>query len=87
MKQLVVDDTNFMNNMAEEELGQLHAIHVHMNAISEVQKKLLAQAELPSAEFCQDCGDEIPQARRDAVLGCQRCVFCQEIYERNYRGW
>ena len=34
-----------------------------------------------SAEYCDDCGVPIPQARRQAVPGCQRCVDCQGIRE------
>ena len=30
---------------------------------------------------CIDCGESIPEARRKAVPGCERCVGCQEIYE------
>jgi len=30
---------------------------------------------------CQDCGIEIPEARRKAVPGCTRCVPCQEVAE------
>ena len=26
---------------------------------------------------CQDCGEDIPEARRRAVPGATRCVFCQ----------
>ena len=29
------------------------------------------------ARFCQECGDEIPQARREAVPGVRLCVGCQ----------
>lgn len=36
---------------------------------------------LVSALECE-CGDEIPEARRQAVPGVQRCVFCQEVFER-----
>ena len=32
---------------------------------------------------CIDCGEIIPEARRKAVPGCERCVNCQEIYEGN----
>lgn len=32
----------------------------------------------PSAEFCIDCDEAIPEARRAAVPGVQRCVACQE---------
>lgn len=30
-----------------------------------------------SAEFCAECDEPIPQARRDAIPGVQRCVSCQ----------
>jgi RNA polymerase-binding transcription factor DksA len=26
---------------------------------------------------CLECGDEIPQARREAVKGCLYCTSCQ----------
>jgi len=35
-----------------------------------------------SREFCIDCEEEIPQARRRAAPGCLRCVGCAEEYER-----
>lgn len=31
----------------------------------------------PSAVECDDCGDDIPEARRRAVPGVRRCVTCQ----------
>lgn len=34
-----------------------------------------------SATHCCDCGDEIPERRRDAVAGCQLCAECQEVEE------
>jgi phage/conjugal plasmid C-4 type zinc finger TraR family protein len=36
----------------------------------------------PSATHCLDCDDPIPQARREASLGCERCIDCQGAYER-----
>lgn len=30
-----------------------------------------------SRERCRDCGEPIPEARRVAVPGCQRCAGCQ----------
>lgn len=33
---------------------------------------------------CLDCGEEIPQARREASPGCRRCLDCQNLYE-NWR--
>lgn len=37
----------------------------------------------PSLEYCDDCGDEIPQARRLAVPGCTRCIACQARKEQS----
>jgi len=39
-----------------------------------------------SALTCIDCGVDIPEARRRAVPGCQRCVDCQEEVERKAAG-
>lgn len=36
-------------------------------------------------ETCLDCGDPIPLARRQAVPGCERCIDCQEEYERLHK--
>ena len=34
-----------------------------------------------TATECQDCGDDIPKARRLAAPGTQRCVKCQGAFE------
>jgi len=31
----------------------------------------------PSAKHCEECGEEIPEARRQAVPGVRKCVACQ----------
>ncbi|EPC01412.1 hypothetical protein L861_05390 [Litchfieldella anticariensis FP35 = DSM 16096] len=39
-----------------------------------------ARSELPQGEslsHCEECGDEIPQARRDAIKGVRLCIGCQ----------
>lgn len=37
-----------------------------------------------SAVSSRDCGEEIPERRRELVAGCQRCADCQE--EEELRG-
>ncbi len=32
-----------------------------------------------SEPYCEDCGDEIPEARRKAMPGVKRCVACQSV--------
>lgn len=34
-----------------------------------------------SASECEECGGEIPAARRQAVPGCSHCVDCQAALE------
>lgn len=75
-----LDDWEY-NNEEESEMGQLHAIHNNLNAIANVRRALEKQSLQKSAEFCEECGDEIPVARRQAVPGVQYCVHCQEMFE------
>lgn len=35
-----------------------------------------------SFEFCVDCDEAIPQARRLAARGCMRCAGCQQALEQ-----
>ena len=40
----------------------------------------VARARLPqgkSLEFCEECEEKIPEARRKAILGVKLCVACQ----------
>ncbi len=34
-----------------------------------------------SAHYCDECGDEIPEARRVAMKGVRLCVECQSAIE------
>jgi phage/conjugal plasmid C-4 type zinc finger TraR family protein len=35
-----------------------------------------------SSKVCHDCGDPIPEARREAAPGCKYCIKCQPFYDR-----
>ena len=73
-------DTDFeYNNEEEAEMAQLHSIHLHLNAIEEVRRRM---PKGPSLEECEECGDAIPKARQEAVQGCTMCITCQEISEK-----
>lgn len=40
-----------------------------------------ARRNLPKGEsltHCEECGEEIPQARRDALPGVRLCIVCQQ---------
>lgn len=36
----------------------------------------------PGLAFCAECGEAIPEARRQAVPGVTHCVTCQQELER-----
>lgn len=36
-----------------------------------------------SAKECAECGDEIPEKRRQAMPGCRLCVDCQQAREES----
>jgi phage/conjugal plasmid C-4 type zinc finger TraR family protein len=45
----------------------------------------LARARLPTGPgkiHCQDCGNEIPEARRKAMPGTCTCVACQSTHDQ-----
>lgn len=38
-----------------------------------------------SLENCDDCGQPIPEKRRQAAVGCTRCIQCQTAYEKGHK--
>lgn len=38
-----------------------------------------------SLTHCDDCGEAIPQKRREAAPGCTRCITCQTLAESQRR--
>ena len=68
------------SNIDESEMGQLHALHLNDNAIAAVRAAIPTGESL---EFCAECGDKIPLARRNAARGCILCIYCQSIHEHH----
>jgi phage/conjugal plasmid C-4 type zinc finger TraR family protein len=54
------------------------------DAIARVQSRL---PQGPSATNCEQCGKEIPQARREAIPGVHLCVSCQEEQDRSSKAF
>ena len=65
--------------MDEGDRGQA-AADMHFKAALAARRRT---DDRPAREDCIDCGAPIPAARRAAVSGCERCVFCQERWERD----
>jgi phage/conjugal plasmid C-4 type zinc finger TraR family protein len=39
----------------------------------------------PSLSHCAECGEEIPEGRRQAIAGVRLCVACQEAQDAQVR--
>lgn len=49
---------------------------------------LSARSRLPigeGTEYCDDCGERIPKARREALAGIRTCISCQSKRDRQIR--
>ena len=47
-----------------------------------------ARRNVPDGEslmFCEECGEEIPEARRRAVPGVRLCIACQEEADKKQK--
>lgn len=56
-------------------------------ALSEAERETLIaraadQVAQPGSIHCEDCADEIPEARRAAAPFATRCIHCQTKFER-----
>ncbi len=49
------------------------------DAVTRARQQLV---EGESELYCQECGDEIPLARRNAIKGVKYCIQCQEKLEK-----
>lgn len=68
--------------MDEADYAQMFSDRYIAGAIAENAKKVGSTVALV---YCEDCGEMIPEARRDAMLEmgleCLRCVDCQKEFE------
>jgi phage/conjugal plasmid C-4 type zinc finger TraR family protein len=54
------------------------------DAIARVQSRL---PQGPGVSHCEQCGVEIPQARREAVPGVRLCISCQDQQDRSSKSF
>lgn len=72
-------------HMTEDALGQ-HAEQLHTDiALLQHRQANGIDPEAISAEWCEDCGNEIPELRRQALPGVTQCVDCAREAERLQR--
>ena len=47
------------------------------DAVAAARARLQAEAEGEGSEYCVECGELIPEARRRALPGARTCIICQ----------
>jgi phage/conjugal plasmid C-4 type zinc finger TraR family protein len=72
-------------HMNEDEAGQ-HAEQLHQDlALLQHQQRNPIDPHAESLEWCEDCGNEIPELRRQALPGVTVCIDCAREAERKDR--
>lgn len=54
-------------------------------AVARARQRAERAGNIPSARFCGECDEPIPEARRRAIPGVQLCVDCQSGHDRSRR--
>ena len=52
-----------------------------------LEEHLRRQPVGESLTHCEDCSEEIPEARRQAQKGCKTCISCQADREAIHKHW
>ena len=60
------------------DLESEHALIMAENGIAAARSMLGSGHSL---EYCLDCGEKIPEKRREVIAGCKYCVVCQEEHD------
>ncbi|RDC58877.1 hypothetical protein HME9302_02550 [Alteripontixanthobacter maritimus] len=55
------------------------------DAVAAARARLKATESRKSAEYCDDCGEDIPDKRRNALPGVRTCVACQSARDASVR--
>jgi phage/conjugal plasmid C-4 type zinc finger TraR family protein len=68
------------DNLEESDMAQLVSTLASADAIAKIRAAI---PKGPSLSHCDECGEDIPLARQQAVAGCRTCIDCQSLNERN----
>lgn len=67
------------DNLEEADQAQLLSTALSADAVAKIRAAI---PKGPSYSHCDECGEEIPEARQKAIQGCKTCIDCQSLKER-----
>jgi phage/conjugal plasmid C-4 type zinc finger TraR family protein len=73
------NDTN-----EEQELAQISSLMENEAALRKAREEFAKNASRPSLSECEQCGDDISEARQKAVPGVRLCIECANFKERRW---
>jgi RNA polymerase-binding protein DksA len=76
------EDDSFSNLIVDVNLSEVDRDAAELRRIDAA----LARLSAGSYGACVDCGQAIPLRRLEAEPTAQRCVSCQELYEKTHAG-
>lgn len=63
-----------------DEMDYIQELTLQLNATA-LEEQLRYRPTGASLKECCVCGGDIPEARRQAMPGCIKCITCQEEFE------
>ncbi|MEI7188507.1 TraR/DksA C4-type zinc finger protein [Dickeya dianthicola] len=70
-----------MSHDIDDELAQAVTQQLLDISLNKIRSQAQASVNGPSLMQCEECGNEIPEARRKAINGVRLCVGCQSVLE------
>ena len=67
------------DNLEESDMAQLLSVTASADAVAKIRAAI---PKGPSLSHCDECGEDIPLARQQAIAGCRTCIHCQTLSER-----
>lgn len=72
--------------MDEVDIANRYQEQMMNTSLRNVKQMMKAMLNEQASIYCEDCGEIIPEQRRQAVPGCKRCIACQMIFEGHSNG-
>lgn len=67
------------DNLEESDMAQLLSVTANADAVARLRAAI---PQGPSQSHCDECGEEIPMERQQAVRGCKTCIECQNLLDK-----
>lgn len=60
-------------------------LHLEAQMAAQIEQQRIAREQASGATHCEDCDEEIPPRRREALPYVTRCVDCQQFADQQGR--